>query len=239
MSKKSAQSNRERAAAALREQQRQEARRRNLMVGGVVGVLVVAVVAGFLWMRANDSSGDIAAPAAGSEFGLTIGPEGAPREVIVYEDFHCVHCADLESRTRDDLTAAAEAGDVRVEYRPIAFLTQYSVRAANAFKVVLDESGPDIAKTYHDLLFENYEEASGSEDGLDDDTLVSLAGEAGADEDAVRDGIEQVTSQGWVDDATKAAEDAGVQGTPSVLLDGEPVSGSSEDIANSLAKAVG
>ena len=39
--------------------------------------------------------------------------------------------------------------------------------------------------------------------------------------------------------ATEAAEDAGVRGTPSVLLDGEPVNGSAEDIADSLAKAVG
>ena len=76
MPKSVARPHRERAAAALREQQRQEARRRNLMVGGVVGVLVVAVVAGFLWMRANDSSGDIAAPAAGSEFSV-IRPENA------------------------------------------------------------------------------------------------------------------------------------------------------------------
>jgi protein-disulfide isomerase len=240
MSKKSAQASRtERAAAAVREQQREEARRRNLMVGGVVGVLVVALVAGFFWMRSNDSTNDVSAPAAGSEHGLTFGPDDAPHEVIIYEDFHCVHCADLEERTSDDLTASAEAGDVRVEYRPVSFLTEYSLRAANAFKVVLDEAGPDVAKRYHDLLFANYDEASGSEDGLDDDTLVSLAVDAGADEDAVRPGIEGLAQQEWVDAATQAATDAGVRGTPTVLLDGEPVSGSAEDIANSLREALG
>lgn len=240
MSKKSAQASRsDRAAAAVREQQRQEARRRNLMVGGVVGVLVVALVAGFFWMRANDTSDDVTAPAAGSEHGLTIGEASAPREVIIYEDFHCVHCADLEERSRADLTRFAEAGDVRVEFRPVSFLSTYSVRAANAFKVVLEESGPDVAKRYHDLLFENYTKASGSEDGLDDDTLVSLAVDAGAEEDAVRPGIEGMAQQEWVEAATQAAEDAGVRGTPTVLLDGEPVTGSAEEIANSLVEALG
>ncbi|WP_244931985.1 thioredoxin domain-containing protein [Nocardioides sp. W7] len=240
MSKKSAQTSRtERAAAAVREQQREEARRRNLMVGGVVGVLVVALVAGFLWMRANDTSDDVTAPAAGSEYGLTIGPDGAPREVIIYEDFHCVHCADLEERTREDLARFAEAGDVRVEFRTVSFLTDYSMRAANAFKVVLEEAGPEVAKRYHDLLFQNYDKASGSEDGLDDDTLVSLAVDAGAEEDAVRPGIEDLAQREWVDSATQAAQDAGVRGTPTVLLDGEPVSGSTEDIANSLVEALG
>jgi protein-disulfide isomerase len=239
MSKKSAQASRsERAAAAVREQQREEARRRNTMYGVVAGVLIVVLVGGFLWMRANDSSGDVSAPAAGSDHGLTIGDSGE-HEVIVYEDFHCVHCADLEAASNEELAGFAEDGQATIEYRPIAFLTDYSTRAANAFKVVLDAAGPEVAKSYHDVLFEHYDEASESEDGLDDDTLVELAVEAGATEADVRPGIEEMAQQDWVDEATKAAEDAGVQGTPTVLLDGEPVSGGAEDIADSLAEAIG
>ena len=210
-----------RAAAAMAEQQAQERKRRNLMVGGVVAALVVIVVLGFVLSRALDTTEDVDAPAAGSEFGLTIGPADAPREVVIYEDFHCVHCADLEARTAEELTRLADEGAVRVEYRPVSFLTEYSNRAANAFKVVLDESGADVANSFHDLLFENYDVASGSETGLDDDTLVELAVEAGAEEDAVRPGIEGMEQQAWVDDATSAAQDAGVRGTPTILLDGE------------------
>jgi protein-disulfide isomerase len=191
------------------------------MVGGVVAALVVIVVLGFILARALDTTEDVSAPAAGSEFGLTIGLEDAPNEVIIYEDFHCVHCADFEHRTSADLTRLAEEGTVRVEYRPVNFLTEYSARAANAFKVVLEESGPDEAKTFHDLLFEHYDEASGNESGLDDDTLVELAVEAGAEEDAVRPGIEGMEQQDWVDAATTSAQDAGVRGTPTILLNGE------------------
>lgn len=229
----------ERAAEALREQQRQEARRRNAMVGAVVAILVAVVVVGFVWMRSTDTSDDIAAPAAGSENGLTIGEEGAPHQVIIYEDFHCVHCADLEVASNEELAGFAEAGRATIEYRPVSFLTDYSERAANAFKVVLDAAGPEVAKTYHDLLFEQYDEAAESEDGLDDDTLVDLAVEAGASEADVRPGIEDLAQQDWVDQATQAAVDAGVQGTPTVLLDGEPVTGDGQGIADSLADAIG
>jgi protein-disulfide isomerase len=240
MSKKNSASARaERAAAALREQQRQEARRRMTMIGGVVGVLLVVVVAGFLYMRSTDSTADIAAPAAGSEYGVTIGETDAPHQVIVYEDFHCVHCSDLEKASNEELAGFAESGAATVEYRPIHFLTGYSERSANAFKVVLDAAGAEVAKKYHDLLYERYDDAAESEDGLDDDTLVDLAVDAGATEADVRPGIEGMTEQTWVDDATQAAQDAGVQGTPTVLLDGEPVTGGPEEIANSLADAIG
>ena len=209
-----------RAAAAMAAQQQQERRRRLAMVGGVVAGLVLIVLIGWLVTRSLDSSDDVAAPAAGSEFGLTIGDRGAPHEVIVYEDFHCVHCASFEDVTREELTALAADGEVRVEYRPISFLGDYSARAANAFKVVLDESGPEVAKTFHDLLFEHYRDAARDRDGLDADTIVGLAVEAGAAEDAVRPGIQDMSQQAWVDDATTAATDAGVSGTPTVLLDG-------------------
>lgn len=229
----------ERAAEAVRAQQRQEARRRNTMYAVVAGVLVLVVVGGFLFMRSTDSSDDIDAPAAGSEHGLTIGDTDAPHAVIVYEDFHCVHCADLEDRSNADLAAAAADGRATVEYRPIAFLTEYSQRSANAFKVVLDAAGAETAKAYHDLLFEHYDEAAeAGEGGLDDETLIDLAVEAGATEADVRPGIEGLTQEEWVTQATEAATDAGVQGTPTVLLDGEVVSGGAEGIANSLADAL-
>lgn len=239
MSKKNTATSRtERAAVAVREQERQEQRRRMTMILAVVLVLVVVVVGGTLWMRANDPSKDLAAPAAGSEFGLTIGETGAPHEVIIYEDFHCVHCADLEAVSTEELSEFAESGKATIEYRPVNFLSDYSERSTNAFKVVLDAAGPEVAKKYHELLFEAYDEASGSEDGLDDDTLVELAVEAGAEEDDVRPGIEGMAEQAWVDEATQAAQDAGVQGTPTVLLDGKPVTGGADDIANSLADAI-
>ena len=49
--------------------------------------------------------------------------------------------------------------------------------------------------------------------------------EAGATEADVRPGIEDMTFEGWVDAAGDAASKAGVNSTPTVLVDGEKVEG--------------
>ena len=138
----------------------------------------------------------------------------------------------------DLLEAAVEAGDVKVEYRPLPFLeriSDYSPEAANAFAVVLEESGPEVAKAFHDLLFDNQPPESGP--FPDEDDLVEWAVEAGAEEDAVRPGIEDMAFEGWVEAAGDAASKAGINSTPTVLVDGEKVEG--ETLQEIAAKMVG
>ena len=227
MSKKNRANDRaSRAAAALAEQQRQEKRRRNLMVGSVVGVILLIVVVGYLLSRSLDTTTDVNAepPSSSSEFGVTIGPDDAPNKVIVYEDFLCPFCGELEKQTREDLAQLADDGKVQVEYRPFDLLgggdeKSYSVRSAGAFSIVLDKSTPEVAKKFHDLLFENQPEESGPFPESSD--LADLAVEAGADESAVRSAIEGNQGVDWVTRATAAADKAGVQSTPTVLLNGE------------------
>ncbi len=231
----------QRAQQARAEQERVERRRRLLSVGGVVLAMVLVIGVGFVIQRNRDAGADIAAPAAGQgEYGVTIGPADAPHDIVVYEDFLCPFCAALEEESRDDLTRLADEGRVTVEYRPYNLLSRfgdYSARATNAFAVVLEESGPEVAKTFHDLLFENQPPEGGPFPS--DAELVDLAVEAGADEEAVAEGIESGARSDWVEAATRAAQDAGVRGTPTVLLDGEPVNGGSvEEIAELLVAGV-
>jgi len=228
------------AAEAIAEQQRREARRRRLNIGAVVGVVVVLVLAGFLYTRIADSSTDVTAAAAGtSEYGVTVGPDGAPHEVIVYEDFLCPFCGELERKTHTKLQELAEAGKVQIDYRPFHLLSPaYSSAAANAFKVVLDASGPKVALAFHNELYADQPDESGP--FPDADWLVDKAVDAGAEESAVRPGIEGSTQASWVDAATKSAEDSGVQGTPTVLLDGKVFQDGRtiDDIADNLIEAV-
>lgn len=229
-------------AAELRaEQERAEKRRRLLMIGGVGAIFLLIVGGAVLWTVLNKQEVD--APSAGSDHGVAIGDADAAHEVIIYEDFLCPLCGQVEATSNEGLAAAAEEGKVRVEYRPIAILTQYgdySVRSANAFKVVLDEAGPEVAKEFHDLLFED-QPVEGDEDSyFTDDELVDLAVEAGAEEDAVRPGIEDLAQEQWVEDATEAAAEAGVEGTPTILLNGEVFQKGDDwpDIGRELVRAV-
>ncbi len=191
-------------------------------VTGVVTVLLLVVTTGFLVTRARDASDDVAAAPAGSgSYGVAIGEPTAPHSVVIYEDFLCPYCGQLEQATRDDLARLAEDGAVHVEYRPyelLGHIGDYSARSAAVFAVVLEESGPAAAKRFHDLLFEHQPSESGPFPS--DEHLVALAVQAGADEDRVRDGLRAGTGDAWVDQATRAAETAGVRGTPTVLLDG-------------------
>ena len=173
-----------------------------------------------------------------TRFGLVVGEADAPKSIVIYEDVLCPFCGYLEQTVGDQLDAAVEAGEVKVEYRPLPFLeriSDYSPEAANAFAVVLEESGPEVAKAFHDLLFDNQPPESGP--FPDEDDFVEWAVEAGADEDAVRPGIEDMTFEGWVEAAGDAASKAGINSTPTVLVDGEKVEG--ETLQEIAAKMVG
>ena len=210
----------ERAAAALEERRRAERRRSALMIGGVVLALLLIVVAGFLVTRARDTSQQVAAPAAGSGYGVALGDASAPKTVVIYEDFLCPYCGQLERATHTELADLADRGNVYVEYRPFDLLrTDYSMAAASAFKVVLDAAGPQVAKKFHDTLYAEQPEESGPYP--DASWLVQKAVAAGATESEVRDGIENVSQKSWVDRASAAATKAGVRGTPTVLVDGK------------------
>ncbi|KAA1418824.1 thioredoxin domain-containing protein [Nocardioides humilatus] len=229
------------AAELRREQERAEKRRRMLMIGGVA-LLFVVIIAGAIVVTIL-SKKDVSAPAAGkSDYGVTIGDADAPHEVIIYEDFVCPFCGELEKKTHEELAALADDGKVFVDYRPFDLLSgnvgDYPIRAANAFAVVLDASGPEVAKKMHDLLYENQPDETGPFPS--DDDLVDLAVEAGAKESDVRDGIENLSMEDWVTGATKAAEDANVHSTPTVLLDGEEMTGFSsvDDMADQLLEKV-
>lgn len=244
MSKNSRARAEERAARlqAEREAQQRAQRRRQVRMGALVAAgLVLVIAAGFLLTRALDTSTDVsAAPAGSGEYGVTIGEADAPHSVVVYEDFLCPFCGDLERETREELEQLAESGELLVEYRPFNLLERfgdYSPRAVNAFAVVLEESGPEVAKRYHDLLFDNQPSESGPFPS--DGDLVDLAVEAGADEAAVSEGILEQAQADWVEGATSAAAEAGVRGTPTVIVDGQVVQGSPEDILSAIREAVG
>lgn len=207
----------------------------------MVLAIIVVIVGGFLIFRATDDTAETAGPPANatSESGLLVGEEDAPREVVIYEDFLCPACAALEQSVNEQLGAAAEEGNVSVEYRPVSILgriSDYSMRSANAFAVVLDAAGPEAAKEFHDMLYA--EQPSESGPFPDDDWLVEKAVEAGAEESEIRPGIEDLAFEGWVEDATDAFSRAGHTGTPTVLIDGETAQGQTmQEIAQAVLDA--
>jgi protein-disulfide isomerase len=229
----------ERARAEAEERRKAQKRKEQLTRYGLIAGVLALVVGGYFLITSLGSDKPDTAPAGASgNYGLVVGDGDAPKEIVVYEDFLCPFCGQLEQTVGDQLDAAVEAGEVNVEYRPLPFLeriSDYSPESANAFAVVLDESGPEVAKAFHDLLFDNQP----SEDGPfpDEDQLVEWAVEAGATEADVRPGIEDMAFEGWVEAAGEAASKEGINSTPSVFVDGQKVEG--ETLADIAAAMVG
>jgi protein-disulfide isomerase len=245
MSKKAADRSRaERAAAAMVAQERAERRRNLLVAGAVVAVLALIVGVGFAISSQRDTTGDTpdAVPNGVDGFAVVVGEEDAPSTITLFEDLQCPVCQAFEEATGEQVAQAVEDGKVRVEYRPISILdqastTNYSTRALNALLVVLDTSGTEAFVDYQRLLFQN-QPAEGTA-GLSDDELIDFAVQAGADEDAIREPIEDLIYSQWIKNATAQASKEGVTGTPTVLIDGESAGADPQASAQAVLELVG
>ncbi len=233
-----------RAAAIRKEQQRKEARRRNLAVTAVV-VVVLAVVLGIglALQSKKDSSGRTASAPAGAVGGYAVpaGKSSAPVKVVLYEDFMCPICGQLEAASRTRFDQDIAAGKVQFQYHVLSFLdrsstTKYSSRAANAIGVVLDTSGPTVAKKFHDLLYENQPQEGSA--GLSDAQLVGYAVQAGAKKSAVQAGIENLRFKQWVSNVADKASKDKVNGTPTAVIDGKPLTATGTGLVTAIQAAI-
>jgi protein-disulfide isomerase len=234
------------AAAALAERKRKERRRNTITIVSVVAAIALIVGIGFVINKARDDDPSGAADERSTEYEVALGDPDAPHSIVIYEDFLCPICREFEAASRDKLAEAAEAGDVYVSYRPFNLFSDdadprkaYSVAAAAAFAVVQEESGDEVAKEFHDLLYEN-QPPENPPPSPETDWFVDLAVRAGATEDDVREGIESGAGEDWVEAATDEADEAGVNSTPTILLDGEEYQQGRtfQELADNLVAAV-
>lgn len=208
-----------------------EQRRRRAVIGAslaAVVVVVAVVVAIVVQTQRSSIAADAARPdgtsAGGNGYTFTVGQADAPVTVDLYEDFQCPNCRDFEDRAGSTLEQLATAGTVKIVYHGMAFLDSsrnddYSTRALNAAAVVASSAGSDAYEEFHDLLYANQpDERTGS--GLTDQQLVAYAEQAGATGEDVSTDITNLVYGQWVKGATDQASKDGVNGTPTVFVNG-------------------
>lgn len=204
-------------AAARQAAARKKARLTNGVIIGAAAVLVLGLVY-WVWSESNPTVNKPAAMSA--DYGLVVGQDSAAQKVVIYEDFLCPGCGDLESAISDKVTSGTEGGAASVEYRPVNWLgTDYSNNAAQAFWAVLEQKGPEVARTFHDALFAAQPSEGGDLPG--ESWIADQAGEAGADRDAVLKALKDDTYEGLVKKATSNARAHGLRSTPTVYFNGE------------------
>ena len=146
-----------------------------------------------------------------------------------FEDFSCSHCADLHIASDEAMMEKLEAGEIKVDLRPMTALDRgtegHSTRALAAELALLADGDFDAAFSLRDYLFRDQAEAYKA--NMDNAAFADKAAVFGASDTAlqdIRDGkfIEVAKKMG--DDNQKFQNDTtGESWTPRVLIDGKDV----------------
>jgi protein-disulfide isomerase len=206
--------------------------RRSLMFVTLV-VAILAVAALFVVPRLGGGG----ASAAGVDLSLDqqprLGAEGAPVEVVVFEDFLCPHCATF---------AESVAPRLEREFVDEGVAALYAMN----FVVIGPESEriAQVAECVHaqdDDAFWAFEIAAfRSQANLDEARAISLALEytGGIDEEELRACVAEDRGLDAVRADVAAAQELGLRGTPSVLVDGEQVDATYDGVAAAIEAAL-
>jgi len=215
---------------AIREKRRRDRQRQRLITILVV-VGVALVIAALLIAPSIRNSlvpvGDIievtpeTRPMAD---GTAMGDPDAPVLIEVYEDFQCPACRIYSNEVEPLVTENHVAnGEVYYVFRQYPFLddrapNKESDQAANASMCAAEQGR---FWDYHDILFANWNgENQGS---FSDKRLLAFAETLGLDTEAFTACFEENRYQDQIQADLAAGNAAGVQGTPSVLVNGEIV----------------
>jgi protein-disulfide isomerase len=216
---------------------------RRRLLGGLTGV--AAALAGCSGgsgsSPSNDQDGQSGGDGEGGDgesIGAPVrGDPGADVTLAVYEDFACPHCKDYNENGYPALKAEYVAtGRIRYEHRdlPIPVLDPESYEAANAARAVQDRGDDEAFWTYADELFARQSDIGGETPVLYGDLVEGLVASEAVQEAAV----DQAYSA-TVERDRQRGVDAGVEGTPGFVVDGEVVtSGFGESTVGTVTAAL-
>lgn len=220
-SSKTSRSERREKVERLRRQEAARGRRRQIVIiGVVVGVLVIAAIAGIaIQSSRNTSPAGSARPAGVTAAGaIPVGPAGAPVTVDVYEDFQCPYCELFESKSGPALAELVSAGTAQANYHVLSFIGPDSVRAANAAGCAADQGK---FPAYHQVLFAN--QPPENTGGYKNADLIRFGQQVGLTDDAFSKCVQSGRYNGWVADVQETASKANITQTPTVKINGRQV----------------
>jgi protein-disulfide isomerase len=236
VSKKARDESRElRKARAAIAGQRSSGQRWAFIIGGVVIAGLVIAIAFAVVNSSNkkapttiSTSGPLVVPAgATAEGALVVGKADAPVKLDIYLDYMCPYCGRFEKANGAEIERLVGDGTVLLHQHPLAFLdrmsqgTQYSTRAANAVSTVADKSA-DKLLPFNNALYANQPEEGTA--GLTDEKIAELARGVGVP-DTVANTFTDRTFVPWVAQSTEKAFASGINGTPTVMINGKPYEG--------------
>lgn len=211
--------------------QKQERRQRLLIILGVTAAALVIAAIIFIpsYLQSRQPVGEITEIAPRewpSPEGLAIGDPEAPVTIEIFEDFQCSSCYQFWQQIEPQVIEnMVEPGQVRYVFRHYPFLDDYLGRAgesdqsANA-SMCANEQGRFW--DYHDMLFTNW--AGENQGAFRDARLVAFAEALDLDMEAFQACFDENRYRDEIEADRDLGDQMGVQGTPSVFVNGEIVS---------------
>jgi protein-disulfide isomerase len=196
----------------------------------VIAAVITAVVLGSQDKKAATTAGGSTLPknVAAMGAGLVVNP-GAPATVPtldLYEDFQCPICARFEEIFGLQIVDMVKANQIRLVAHPLSFLddnlrNDSSNRAANAAACAADA---DKFLQYHAATFQGQPAKEGA--GYTDAQLKQFAVQAGLSSTALTTWDQCYAAKShnqWVESVQTQSEKDGVNGTPTVKLNGKAI----------------
>jgi len=195
----------------IRERQRVAREKRRRLTIGVTVVAVLVLGAFVFWPRPS------AEPVEASRLAddPALGPATAPVTIVEYGDFGCPACRAWHNAHILDRVIAAYGDRVRFVWRDFPVITPQSPKAAEAAQCAHDQGR---FWEYHDLLFARAPAIAVSE-------LKAYAAEIGSDTATFNQCLDSGQHAATVDHDLRDAFARGFRGTPSFLVNDQPLAG--------------
>lgn len=201
---------------------------RELRVAAILGIVLLALAI-VVVIR-----GTIASPQNPTQNRVHIDPElgnpNAPVTIIEYGAYSCPSCRAWHQAGVINQILAKYPDKVKFIFRDFPVITpQYDRMAAALAHCVLDQ-GQDRFWAFHNTLYER------ADSGSSQDDLIRLAGQVGADTGQLTTCAQAQTYQSFVQSEEEDARRLGLPGTPSFLVNDQPIFNASPEILDGAVK---
>ena len=202
--------------------QRAKQRRTIMLVAGVAVALIAAVVLIFTNQGGANLPELRTVAAIDNDLpseGRILGDPNAPVHLIEYGDYQCPACAAWDEQVLPRLVQEYVAtGQVRFEFRDLAFLGTESTRAAEAAACAVDQ---DAFWPFHSAIYGNHH--GENRGNLSKGRLLEMAELSGLDRDQMESCLDDGTYAAEVEAMGAEAAALGINSTPSFVLNGTVV----------------
>ena len=186
-------------------------KRQRLIQAGIVALVLLLAAGYFLWPRPQAQA--VSADRLNDD--PTLGAANAPVTIIEYGDFGCPSCRAWHNAGIPDQIMATYGDQVRFVWRDFPVITAFSPDAAQAAQCAYDQ---ERFWEYHDLLFERA-------NSLRVGDLKNYASELGLDRAEFDRCLDSQQHQATVEVDLEDAYGLRLRGTPSFLVNGQPLAG--------------